>query len=309
MSTMIHRSDFPIFMQPKKLQTAITEFWDGFEPPQMREKYFNVMDTDNPYEMYMGMVGLGDVQRKREGQVPAFDAPRMGRPYTVVFPSYALGVSISREAQDDDKRNELVPMVIKELKRSMIYTMEQDAADMFNDGFTYQGWEPDGVSLFSTLHPVLRQQPGAPAYWSNMHPTDAALTLASLDSARTSLRLTLNDSGRWMDDIEPDTLEVHPNLRPYAEQIVKSAKVLGSNNNDANLYFGALEVRSNPRLRNPNSWFLSSKRHEWVWYNRLKPEIITEIDRIVGATTFITSARWGRGARSGRGKYGSRGPA
>jgi len=307
--TMIHRSDFPIFMQPKPLAAAVTEFWDGFEAPSMREKYFNVMDTDNPYEMYMGMVGLGNVQRKREGGLPAFDSPRMGRPYTVVFPTYGLGVSISREAQDDDKKNQLVPMILRELKKSMIYTQEQDAADMFNDSFTYQGWETDGVALFSTLHPVLRQQPGTPAYWSNMHPTDAALSITALDAARTSLRTTLNDSGRWMDDIEPKYLDVHPTLVPYAEQIVRSAKVLGSNNNDVNLYFGELIVRGNPRFRSTSAWFLSAEKHEWVWYNRLKPEIITEIDRKIGATTFITTARWGRGARSGRGKYGSRGPS
>lgn len=307
--TTIYRSDFPIFMQPAKLQVAITEFWEGFELPEMRKDYFNVMSTDNPFEMYMGMVGLGNATRKKEGVLPAFDAPQMGRPYTVVFPTYALATAISKEAQSDDKKNQLVPMILKELKKSMVYTMEQDAADQWNDSFTYQGWEPDGTALFSSLHPVLRQQASSPAYWSNMHPTDAALSITSLDAAYTSLRLTLNDSGRWMDELVPKTLEVHPSLEPYAQQIVGTAKVLGNNYNDKNLYYGKLEVRSNPRFTRQNQWFLSCERHEWVWYDRQSADIITEIDRIAGATTFVTSARWGRGARSGRGKYGSRGPS
>lgn len=312
MAGYIMRSDFPLFMTPRG-ERLLKRMWEPTENllEEMRNEYYRVSSTDNAYDTMYGTVGIGRAVRKPETTPKRFDAPQMGRPFTLVYPTYALAIGISREAQEDDQTDTLVPMITRELKRSMIETMEEDAAAQFNDGFDYQGWESDGVALFSTAHPYMRNQDGSSIvqYGSNRHPTDAALSISALDAAFTAGRTLRNDTGRWLSSMDFKYLDVAPALVPYALQLIGTQKVLGSNNNDKNLYYNQLTVRSNPRFEFSGMWVLSAgkERNGWIWKNRRSPDLHTEIDYISDVTVVSTSARWGRGATDWRGVYGSRG--
>ena len=311
---LIVRDDFPLYMTPQGIGSLRKTAWEPEDNllARFRDDYYKVDSTTDPFVLAYGTVGLGLASRKPEATPPMFDEPSMGRPFMLVFPTYALAVSISLEAQEDDKDNVLVPTITRELRIAMEETMEEDAVAQFNDGFDLQGWEPDGVPLFSQYHPILRDTLGyGSPYWSNRHPTDAALSQSALDSVMTDLSSQRNDTGRWLRPMEGMTLEVAPALAPYAYTLLGTARALGNNNNDINIHYKTMSVRVNPRLRDPNAWFVDTgkENHSWVWYNRVKPSFHSEANRIIDVTTLKTRARWGRGASHSRGKWGSRGPA
>lgn len=310
MAGPILRGDFPLFMTPQGMRLLQRKTWsEGAKAVEMmRQLYFKVDSTDDPYYQSYGTVGMGNAFRKPEGTLPRMDRPAMGRPFTLVFPTIALGTVISREAQDDDKHNKLVPLVVKGLRRSIEETMEEDAANMFNNGFATQGWEIDGVPLFSASHPLSRAGVDGVTVGTNRHSTDAALSISSLDAAYTALRTTKDDSGRWLSFITPKYLDVHPALVPYAKTLMRTGKVLGSNNNDVNIYANDLIIRANPRFRYTNFWMLSADDHGCIWKNRESPHMETEVDKMARFSAFATFARYGYGAEDWRGIFGSRGP-
>lgn len=306
------RSDYPIFFTPNGTGALRRQVWDAEskEIKTMRQLYYKVNKTSKPFYQSYGMIGMGRAVRKPEGTPKRLDSPGLGRPFTLVFPTYALGCAISRELQEDDEENILVPFITRELRKAISETMEEDAVSQFNNGFTYQGWETDGVALFSAVHPLIRNQSGSlTQYGSNRSPTDASLSITSFDIAYTTLRSTRNDTGRYLTEITPQYLDVPPALLPMALSINQTRNVLGSNNNDINLYYGAMTPRSNPRLTDTNAWFISGDEHSWLWFDRRPVEFKTEIDYNSDVTLLMTSARWGRGAEDWRGKYGSAGPA
>jgi hypothetical protein len=308
---IIHRSDFPVFMTPKGMNglRILFDQTEGLLPDQ-RGELFRVKDTDNPFEQSIGTVGIGLVPRKPEANPVRFDAPRQGRPVTYVFPTYSLATAISREAQEDDKTNQLVPMITRELKWAMSETMEQNAFDILNDGFTLQGYEPDGVPLFSENHPLLRIAPDGATDWSNMAASGGtALGITSLESARATMLQTRNDSGRFTAK-NPATLWVHTSKLALAEKIVGTPQVLGSNDNDKNLFYRNLVVKATPRIENPDAWFLQAGgTNPFVWWNRRPARMETDLDLISAVTILIISARWGRGFDDPRGWFGSDGAA
>jgi hypothetical protein len=294
-------------MQPKALRMLKEQIWDKENIIEsMRGDYYDVKDTDDPYWQSFSMVGLGNAVRKPEGTALRYDRPGMGRPFTMVFPTYGQAVAVSREAQEDDKHNILGSLITKEMKRALEESMEEDAVAQYNDGFTAQGWESDGEALFSTSHPILRPGVDGVTVVSNRHLTDATLSISALDAAYTTLRTQKSDSGRWLRFDKPVYLDIHPTLLPTALRILQTERVLGSNNNDKNLYYKALTPRVNPRLTGQYNWFLSSDDNDWVWMNRIKPQFNTHVDDAIGATIFMSRARWGRGAVTWRGKYGSK---
>ena len=304
--SLITRPDFPLLMQPKALRSLKEMIWDKENIIEsMRGDYYTVKETDDPFWQTFSMVGMGNAQQKREGTVGRFDRIGMGRPFTMVFPTYSLAVAISREAQEDDKHNILGPMITRELKRSVEEAMEEDAVAQYNDGFSFQGWESDGQAMFSNAHPILRPGIDGVTTWSNLHATAATLSIGALDTAFTTLRTQKSDTGRWLRFDKPVYLDVHPTMLPTALRILQTEKILGQNWNDKNLYYRTLVPRANPRLTNQYAWFLSSDDNDWMWMNRIAPQMMTHVDDVIGATVFITRARWGRGAVTARGKYGS----
>ena len=305
---LITRDEYPLLMQPRVLRSLKEQIWDKADDniiENFRDQWYTVKDTKDPFWQTFGMVGMGNAVRKPEGTVGRYDKFGMGRPFTMVFPTWSLGVALSREAMEDDTQDIIGPMITKGLKLAINEAMEEDAVSQFNDGFTVVGWESDGQALFSTSHPIIRPGVDGVTTWSNRHATDAALSISALDAAYTTLRTQKSDSGRWLRFDKPVYLDVHPTMLPTALRILQTERVIGSNYNDKNLYYKALQPRANPRFTNPYAWFLTSDDNDFLWMNRVKPEFITHVDDVIDGTLIRTRARWGRGAVTPRGVYGS----
>lgn len=305
---VITRNNFPLFFARKNLPSLRTN-WEkaGDRLANMRQNYFNMDTTTEAYYSSYGRVGLGNARRKLEGRVPSLDSPGLGRPFTMVFPTYALAVAISKESQMDDPEDRLVPLCMEELRISIEETMEEDAADQHNDGFDYIGWEVDGVALYSTNHQLLRPGPNGEMVSTNRHATDAALSQSALDAAIIQMMLWRNDSGRVLAKVTPKYLDVHPTLYPYAQRLVGTRQELGSNNNDINIHYKSLEVRPNPRFTSTTAWRLQAEMHAWKWVDRMKATPDSDVDKLAGVTVLFTEGRWGRGAEDWRGVFASKG--
>lgn len=305
---LITRASMPLYMVAKNLP-SLRASWDSASKrlSNMRQLYYKIESSTDGYYASYGQVGLGNARRKFEGRVPTLDSPGLGRPFTMVFPTYALACAISKEAQMDDPKHRLVPMCMEELRLSIEETMEEDAADQHNDGFDYIGWEVDGVALYSVNHQLLRPGPNGEMVMANRHSTDAALSQTALDSAIVSMMTWRNDSGRILSRIVPKYLDVHPALFPYAQRIVGTRQEIGSNNNDINIHYKTLEVRPNPRFTSTTAWRLQAEEHSWLWINRLAASPDSDVDKLAGVTVLFTEARWARGAEDWRGVYASKG--
>ena len=309
MAGLITRNDFPLFMQPDRLGLLKKNAWDAQEKllGEMRGDYFKIAGTDKSFIASHSMVGIENARRMREGRAPTLTAPAMGRPTAMVFPTWGIAVAISREAQEDDADNVLVPFCAKELRIAASLAQEEDAVSQYNDGFTAQGWENDGKAIFAVDHPLIKPSPSGATVYGNRHPTDAALSMTALDTARIASYQMVNDSGRFTKKIIYKYLDVAPALEPYANQLMRTPRSLGNNYNDPNIHQGSLIVRVNPRFTTSTMWSLQSDDHDWRWYDRVKPQFITEVDKISGITILFVRFRHGRGAFDARGKWASRG--
>lgn len=303
---LVTRGTFPHWMRPENMRTLMGSYdqLDNLVPPSA-ERYFHVEKTDNPFEVGMGYILPGPARQRTEGGRSNFDTLRPGRVMAYLFPAWELAIGITKEAQADDKKNRLVPLIQRAIHRSMIEAKEESAAGMFNDAFTYVGWESDGVSLANAAHPLI--QPFG-STWSNAHPTGAALSQTSLDAAVLSLRTLRNDSGILMAEMEPVFIDCHPLIAQDAERLIGTERSLGNNWNDTNPYFKKMQVRWNARFAYQGRWSVRATNHSWMWFDRVDTEYDAYTDDAGRTLVQRVYARWGRGCDDPRGTYFSDAP-
>lgn len=313
MPSVIERGNFPGILAASGLAVLFEETMNMSGPEQFSQ-IFHMLDSDKMFETSLGVVGMGAVPVKPELNRIRLDAPRQGRPVTYVHNTFALAVGISEEAEEDDRSKKLGRLLVPELAKSMRVTREMDAADIFNNAFTYQGYEPDGVALISSAHPLLRPGFGSTT-WSNKPGTDAVLDVTSLTAARASLRRTVSESGKKM-PIVAEFLVVPPELETQAEILtlsqMKPGQTTTGNVNDINPFYRQYRLRPVvlDYLESSTAWFLVAARanHKLKWYDRVKPQFKSnEEDWFAGARYAKVRSRWSRGFDDARGVYGTDG--
>lgn len=302
---VIMRSDFPALMV-EGTRVLFNEAYE--EGPKEFEQLYTMANSEREFEVSMGMVGLGGrIPRKPEGEPIRYRQPQQGRPVVFVHQTFSLGVAISLEAKEDDRSGMIARLMIPELARTMAVTREIDGVDLLNNGFTLMGYEPDGVSLFSTAHPLI-----GGGTFSNRSATDAALSITSLQTARAQGRRVLTESGRRF-PVVFDTLYVPPELESLAEELVTSANkpTGGALQGERNVMQNKFKVVVLNYLTDVNAWFLGSPqgRRNFIWYNRVLPQFKSWDDLDADILKSKTRARWSRGFTDPRGWYASQGPA
>lgn len=315
----IMRSDFLPLMTPEAGR-GFNAIWDKTEKElatdeqtNFRKRVFREEKTDNPFEKSMHLIGIpGTVPRIPEGTDVRYARPKQGPPVYATFPEYRLAVAMTRIAQEDDKSGLLARMIPRELGEVYNLTQELQAAAFFENGFTAGAYPTiDGLSLFATNHPLVNGNvlSGATT-WSNRLATDGALSAATLTTARAQGMRAANLSGR-LRPIMYDTLIVAPEGLTYAEQLVASMQVLGSNNNDPNPSFiRKLRIIVCYYWQDPDMWVLvDSKNGDLVWWNRRQRAFDTHADWSSKVLLFDVSGRWSTMAGTSYGVLASRGAA
>lgn len=275
--------DYAMLLEPK-LRKIFYETYD--EVPEQYSKVYNVKKSKKAKETDYGLGAMSPWAEfgSTEGTygtggsltVPVADMPEV--PWETVPPGleriythkeFAKGFQIERKFMDDEQYGVLEKMS-KDLARAGRYKVEQDAANLFNTGFTATGY--DGKALFADDHPLLN----GTGTGSNL--IAGTLSDTSLKTASTLMRKQVDEAGKLV-QMQPDTLIVAPDNEWLAYELVRSAQKPGTDLNDINTMRGKYKIVVWDFLTDPDAWFLmDSKRHEANFFWRVKPEFAKEKD-------------------------------
>ena len=176
---------------PDALDANLNQMWqDGLTSwNEEYRKFFNVLNSTKQSEKDSYESGFGLMPEKAEGVAAEYDTIIAGIPKTYTHLTYAMGYEITEEAIEDNQQTpETFNKLPQALSRSATETVEIVAANVFNTGFSTNGF--DGVPLFSLLHPTL--DGGTQA---NTPSTQADLSITSLTAALTAIEKFVDERG------------------------------------------------------------------------------------------------------------------
>lgn len=235
----------------------------GFkEYPEEYSQIFNVMSSDSAFEEDNSIAGVGLAVRTPENVEVSADEFSPGFPKRYQHDDYTLKIGASHQLRRDDKSGfwrERAP----DLGFSFRQTKEILHADLFNSFPGPTG--PDGVALFSTAHPNIRQ-----GLQSNILSPVGTITVLNVRLALTAFRRFFDDTGvrrrmlmaKWL---------VHPPEEEYnVLEILKSAGRPDTANRADNVIRNALTPFTWDYLTDTNNWFVLSDKnqHKLKSFNR-----------------------------------------
>lgn len=277
------------------------------ELPRIYTGYYNIKSSDRKFERIVTYVPFGDTVAKEEGDAYTMDQIRQGYTKDFTHTENGLGFEVTQTAMEDDAEN-LLSRAGEWLAFSARYVEEGRAANPLNNGFTTEQ-TPDGVSLFNTAH-LLRN--GGTA--KNRPSVDADLSAQSLAQAMIDVQTDQKDeAGHLAAPVTSWKLVVPPALEFLADRLVNSTGLPGSADNDRNPIkaLRTWDVIVNPRLTDPDAWFLlagNKSQHGLTFYRRvpITLEPVKE-DARTGNKIIKVRHRFSVGAWTWVGTYGSAG--
>jgi hypothetical protein len=219
-------------------------------------KIFNVESSDKQSEKDSYESGFKIMPEKEEGVTAQYDAIKPGISETYTHKTYALGYEITEEAIEDNLRTpETFSKLPQALSRSGIETVEVSASNVFNNGFTTNGF--DGVPLFSDSHPLLGGGTQA-----NTPSVAADLSVTSLTAGLTSIEKYL-DERSLKRPTKAVMLAVPVDLWNVADELLGSEFKPYTANNEVNaLQRKDLQYFVWHYLTDTDAWFLLSEKSE-----------------------------------------------
>lgn len=295
------------------LYDNIDKSLQGIMKAQLKElariytSYYNIKSSDRKFERVVTYVPFGDTVAKEEGDAYTMDQIRQGYVKDFTHTENGLGFEVTQTAMEDDAEN-LLSRAGEWLAFSARYVEEGRAANPLNNGFTTET-TPDGVSLFNTAH-LLRN--GGTA--KNRPSVDADLSAQSLAQAMIDVQTDQKDeAGHLAAPVTSWKLVVPPALEFLADRLVNSTGLPGSADNDRNPIkaLRTWDVVVNPRLTDPDAWFLlagNKSQHGLTFYRRvpITLEPVKE-DARTGNKIIKVRHRFSVGAWTWVGTYGSAG--
>ena len=231
----------------------------GMEYARYGEEHKEIYETESSersFEEETKLSGFSAAPVKNEGQAISYDNAQEAWTARYNHETIAMGFAITEEAIEDNLYDSLSGRYTKSLARGMAYTKQVKAASVLNNGFnsTYTGG--DGVSLFSTAHPLVSGGSN-----SKTPSTPADLNETSLEAAVIQISLWTDERGMLI-AAKPRKLVVPPQLQFVATRLLETELRVGTNNNDINAIKNNGVVPEgytiNHFLTDPNAWFLTT---------------------------------------------------
>jgi phage major head subunit gpT-like protein len=167
-----------------------------------------------------------------------------------------MGFSITEEAVEDNLYDSLSSRYTKALARGMAYTKQVKAAAVLNNGFNAAYTGGDGVSLFSTAHPLISGGTN-----SNTPSTQADLNETSLEAAVIQIAGWTDERGLLI-AAKPKKLVVPPALMFVATRLLETELRVSTADNDINALKNNGSIPGgytvNHFLTDTNAWFLTT---------------------------------------------------
>jgi hypothetical protein len=231
----------------------------GLEYARYGEEHKEIYETEaseRSFEEETKLSGFSAAPVKAEGSAIAYDNAQEAFTARYNHETIALGFSITEEAIEDNLYDSLSARYTKGLARAMAYTKQVKAASILNNGFSAQYVGGDGVSLFSTAHPLVNGGTN-----SNTPSTQADLNETSLENAVIQIAAWTDERGLLI-AAKPKKLILPPALMFVATRLLGTELRVGTNNNDINAIKnnGAIPegYAINHFLTDTNAWFLTT---------------------------------------------------
>jgi hypothetical protein len=251
---------------------------------------------------FTGYSSLGQFASVSETQDVPLDEPVQGFDKSFTVTKHGLRVRISDEVFDDDQDAKLQNFA-QELGRSGPDTIETQLATILDNAFGTET-SADGQPVCDAAHLTA----GAGTF-QNEPTTAADLSFTSLEQAYIDIGNFIDERGKLIQS-RPQTILVSTEFLWTAQQILQSAKLPGSANNDINPAQGLLGIQSTERISDTDAWFVfMEKRFDgWVEIRKKNPTMETPQRNIINQTTeFVMTYRRAGGFVNPRVIYGNPG--
>lgn len=226
MSNPIMRSSFQSDLLP------IINAWHGDDlklQEDLVSKIMEVAKSDNAFEVYGVLTGMGTMVKKPEGQALTYDSSRQAYTPRFTHDTWALGFKVTLEMIQDGKAFKEARRFTKMLAKAQAETRNILAANVINNGAsgTYLQDGGDGVALFSASHPAYA------SLQSNVITNNVALSEAALEALCIQIR-NAKDLRGLRANVKPRKIVVNVALEPQLNRILNSNLRVGTTNNDLN---------------------------------------------------------------------------
>jgi len=231
----------------------------GLEYSRYGEQHKEIYDTEQSersFEEETKLSGFSAAPVKNEGSAIAYDNGQEAFTARYNHETIALGFAITEEAVEDNLYDSLSARYTKALARAMAYTKQVKAAAVINNGFSSQYVGGDGVSLFSTAHPLVGGGTN-----SNRPSTGADLNETSLENAVIQIAAWTDERGLLI-AAKPRKLIIPPALMFVATRLLETSLRVGTTDNDINALKNNGSIPEgytvNHFLTDSNGWYLTT---------------------------------------------------
>jgi len=229
----------------------------GMEYARYGEQHKEIYETETSersFEEETKLSGFSAAPVKNEGSAIAYDNAQEAWTTRYNHETIALGFSITEEAIEDNLYDSLSARYTKGLARAMAYTKQVKSAATLNNGFSAAYVGGDGVSLFSTAHPLVSGGTN-----SNRPATAADLNETSLENAVIQIAAWTDERGLLI-AAKPKKLIVPPALQFVATRLLETSLRVGTADNDINALKNNGSIPEgytvNNYLTDTNGWYL-----------------------------------------------------
>ena len=231
----------------------------GLEYARYGEEHKEIYDTETSersFEEETKLSGFSAAPVKSEGSAISYDNGQEAWTARFNHETIALGFSITEEAMEDNLYDSLSARYTKALARGMAYTKQVKAASVLNNGFSAAVTYGDGVSLFSTAHPLI-----SGGVNSNRPSVAADLNETSLEAAVIQIAAWTDERGLLI-AAKPKKLIVPPALMFVATRLLETSLRVGTTDNDINAIKNNGSIPEgytvNHFLTDNNGWYLTT---------------------------------------------------
>jgi hypothetical protein len=180
------------------------------------DKIFTTYDSEKAYELDVSLSGTGLAALKPEGTSTSYDGEKQDFATTYTHAVFSLGTIITMEAAMNNLYRDLVTKSGKLLKRSLIHTDEQLAANVINNAYDGNFALGDAQPLFSTAHVL-----GKGGTFSNRFSVFTPLSQAAVEDATIAIE-DYRDGAGLLIDARAMSLHIPRQLRYTADRILAS---------------------------------------------------------------------------------------
>ena len=220
------------------------------------KEIYVVETSERSFEEETKLAGFGAAPVKNEGSAIAYDNAQEAFTARYNHETIALGFAITEEAMEDNLYDSLSARYTKGLARAMAYTKQVKAAAVLNNGYSSAYTGGDGVSLFSTSHPLVNGGVNA-----NTPSTPADLNETALENAVIQIAAWVDERGLLI-AAKPKKLIVPPALQFVATRLLDTELRVGTTNNDINAIKNNGSIPEgytiNHFLTATNAWYLTT---------------------------------------------------